>query len=186
MNILQDDDFQRYLEVNGWTVECESPLEIRHEEGSFATLYAAKVLLGELEEQYKEERNVADKTVSADEEYPHQHTFEKLLKLFDAMENYVNTAQEQEYKDKDRTDETDEKMSRDAYALWDTTYSLVFNKNLSTKIKDCLAELNVDLEYYDPDTSYKEDVLAYYEAVKSEVETLTKLIQPNNSKKMRF
>ncbi len=29
------------LHLNGWTIECQSPLEIRHQDGSFATLNAA-------------------------------------------------------------------------------------------------------------------------------------------------
>ena len=32
------------LEKNGWTVECESPFEIRHEDGSFATGQAAIIV----------------------------------------------------------------------------------------------------------------------------------------------
>lgn len=28
---------EKLLEENGWTVECESPLEMRHEDGSLAT-----------------------------------------------------------------------------------------------------------------------------------------------------
>jgi hypothetical protein len=35
----------KFLEEWGWIVECESPLEIRHEDGSFATLNAAKIVL---------------------------------------------------------------------------------------------------------------------------------------------
>lgn len=38
------------LEANGWTVECESPFEIRHEDGSFASGYAASGILKILEE----------------------------------------------------------------------------------------------------------------------------------------
>ena len=33
------------LEENGWVVECHSPLEIRHKDGSFATLNAAKIVI---------------------------------------------------------------------------------------------------------------------------------------------
>jgi len=33
------------LKQNGWTIECESPLEIRHENGSFATLNAAETII---------------------------------------------------------------------------------------------------------------------------------------------
>ena len=35
----------KLLADNGWTVECESPFEIRHEDGSFATLNAAEIVL---------------------------------------------------------------------------------------------------------------------------------------------
>jgi len=33
------------LEDNGWIIECESPFEIRHEDGSFATGQAANIVL---------------------------------------------------------------------------------------------------------------------------------------------
>jgi len=32
----------------GWEIECENPFEIRHEDGSFATLHAAQFILNEL------------------------------------------------------------------------------------------------------------------------------------------
>lgn len=43
------------LERLGWVVECKSPFEIRHTDGSFATLNAAEIVLlaakaGELNE----------------------------------------------------------------------------------------------------------------------------------------
>lgn len=40
-----DPDNIRILADNGWTVECESPFEVRHEDGSFATGGAAEILL---------------------------------------------------------------------------------------------------------------------------------------------
>lgn len=36
------------LESNGWELECISPFEIRHLDGSFATLNAAKTVLNNL------------------------------------------------------------------------------------------------------------------------------------------
>lgn len=36
------------LTKNGWEIECESPFEIRHEDGSFATGQAAQIVLEEL------------------------------------------------------------------------------------------------------------------------------------------
>ena len=38
-------EMEQLLEKEGWTVECESPLEIRHEDGSFATLNAADMVI---------------------------------------------------------------------------------------------------------------------------------------------
>jgi hypothetical protein len=35
----------KLLEENGWTVECQSPLEISHESGAFATLYAVDYII---------------------------------------------------------------------------------------------------------------------------------------------
>lgn len=40
------------LQSNGWTVECESPFEIRHEDGSFATGAAAFLVMHTLEEAF--------------------------------------------------------------------------------------------------------------------------------------
>lgn len=36
---------KQLLESNGWFIECESPLEIRHKDGSFATQNAAKTII---------------------------------------------------------------------------------------------------------------------------------------------
>lgn len=33
------------LKANGWTLECESPLEIRHHDGSFAAGQAARMVI---------------------------------------------------------------------------------------------------------------------------------------------
>lgn len=33
------------LQRNGWTIECESPFEIRHSDGSFATGQAANIIM---------------------------------------------------------------------------------------------------------------------------------------------
>lgn len=43
------------MEKNGWCIECESPFEIRHEDGSFASGYAAKII-----EMYYEEDDAYD------------------------------------------------------------------------------------------------------------------------------
>jgi hypothetical protein len=42
---LSDPKTQALLERNGWEVECESPKEIRHSDGSFATGQAVNYVL---------------------------------------------------------------------------------------------------------------------------------------------
>ena len=54
----------KLLERNGWIIECESPFEIRHEDGSFATMFAAVTVLEELQR----EDNEANKTIKSLEE----------------------------------------------------------------------------------------------------------------------
>lgn len=43
-----DMDKEELLQKNGWVVECESPFEIRHKDGSFASLNAAKMVVEQL------------------------------------------------------------------------------------------------------------------------------------------
>jgi len=40
-----NEEDEKLLEKLGWTVECYTPFEIRHEDGSFATLNAAEIVL---------------------------------------------------------------------------------------------------------------------------------------------
>ncbi len=49
-------------------------------------------------------------------------------------------------------------------------YGLVFNKNCSGAIMSLY-----EFEYYDPDTSYEDDVIAFYFAFKDEMEKLEKV-----------
>ena len=52
------------LEKNGWTVECESPFEIRHDNGSFATMTAANQIFDDLRREDEE----VQKTIKSLEE----------------------------------------------------------------------------------------------------------------------
>lgn len=55
MGILTEEERSR-LEDQGWTLVCESPLEIRHEESdSFASNVAAEMLIQMLLEEDEEE-----------------------------------------------------------------------------------------------------------------------------------
>jgi len=41
------------LEKYGWTVECYSPFEVRHDDGSFASGQAAKMVLDCIQLEYE-------------------------------------------------------------------------------------------------------------------------------------
>lgn len=43
---------------------------------------------------------------------------------------------------------------------WETKYDLIFSDDISNKVHEL-----IHLEYYDPDTSYEEDVLAFANAL---------------------
>jgi len=44
---------EQLLAENGWTLECESPLEIRDDEGSFASGFAARIVLKQLRDDHR-------------------------------------------------------------------------------------------------------------------------------------
>ncbi len=55
-------EINELLEKEGWTIECESPLEIRHEDGAFATMESAKlIILVLIENYYKDSENANTK-----------------------------------------------------------------------------------------------------------------------------
>ncbi len=137
-----DHKLETFLGDLGWTIECESPLEIRHTDGSFATLQAADYLILGLKQDYNFEQ---PKTQNI--------SIKDLIAHSENLINVVNIAN-----------------LEDTYQSWDIAYNLIFSVNGKQKIDQMLDTLNLELDYYDPDTSYKEDVLAYTNA-------LTKFIQ---------
>lgn len=51
--------------------------------------------------------------------------------------------------------------------VWHMTYNLVFSDNCSSLAYDLMKELNISFDYYDPDTTYQEDVEAFAQALNS-------------------
>jgi hypothetical protein len=50
---------------------------------------------------------------------------------------------------------------------WDEKYDLIFCDELSGKCFDIAKKLDNKIEYYDPDTTYEEDVMAFVEAIRA-------------------
>lgn len=51
-------------------------------------------------------------------------------------------------------------------------YDLIFSKSCSGVVKELLSEIGITLSYYDPDTSYMADILAYKNALEEVVNPL--------------
>ncbi len=56
-------------------------------------------------------------------------------------------------------------------ASWETKYDLVFSKELAGRLRDLC-----HIEYYDPDTTYREDVLAFCRAVNEKADDMEKAL----------
>ena len=140
---------EQFLENLGWTVECESPLEIRHTDGSFASKNAADYVIESLKEEhdFNEKTNLFKKSGTR---------IQDLINHTNYLSSIVQVAQ-----------------LEDNYACWEVAYNLVFSDDGSKRIRQMLNELNLSFDYYDPDTSYKEDVLAYTNALSEFTTTLT-------------
>lgn len=48
-------DINKLLETYGWVIECYSPYEVRHEDGSFATGQAASIVTENIREEFLDE-----------------------------------------------------------------------------------------------------------------------------------
>jgi len=66
--------------------------------------------------------------------------------------------------------------------VWHMTYNLVFSDNCSSLAYDLMKELNISFDYYDPDTTYQEDVEAFAQALNSTCRTAAQLFPPLRAK----
>lgn len=127
----------------GWEVECESPLEIRHlETGSFATKLAALYVV----QGIRADEALDTLVVSSPAAEPRAH---ELATLIQRAIDWVSAARK-------LNTEEDRKI----------VYDMVFSAGCSQRIADLRTSLGLSFEYFDPDTSYEDDVTAYVNALK--------------------
>lgn len=55
---------------------------------------------------------------------------------------------------------------------WETKYKLIFSKNISRKFYELIEEINEHFSYYDPDSSYDDDVIAFISAMNEKIEEI--------------
>jgi hypothetical protein len=62
---------------------------------------------------------------------------------------------------------------------WDTAFGLVFSPAISQRVFVLVRELGSALDYYDPDTTYEEDVRAFARALEDKVRQLRPFHRPD-------
>jgi hypothetical protein len=60
----------------------------------------------------------------------------------------------------------------DDHSVWDDTFSRVFSDELRGRVREQFDALHLSFEWYDPDTTYKEDVTYYARDLKDRIEEL--------------
>lgn len=55
---------------------------------------------------------------------------------------------------------------------WETKYKLIFSKNISRKFNELIEEINEHFSYYDPDSNYDDDVIAFMSAMNEKIEEI--------------
>lgn len=67
----------------------------------------------------------------------------------------------------DKAQKSEPSMSEeDQYVMWKTMYDMVFSDNISGRAFEMIQDAGLSMDYYDPDTSYQEDVEAFARALK--------------------
>lgn len=134
------------LEAEGWTLECESPLEIRHEDGSFATGQAARAVIESL--AHREDTGSQAEALA---------TLRRIYVESQAMRRRIQEAT---------------LAGKHMWKEWEILYGNVFEQ-MAPQVKNALKQLAVSFpDYCDPDASYREDVEAWLSAFYSLQEPL--------------
>ena len=145
------------LSIHGWTIECEHPFELRHEDGSFATGQAATLVIQSVTQS----------------RYQKLDSFQRMAQstahLKDLSE-MVDTWVSRVIKAKSTQSEADTEMQ------WQTLYDMVFTDAVNGQVHKLASTLGVSFEWDDPDGSYEDNVLAYNRALKQFIEVLNGFI----------
>jgi len=67
------------------------------------------------------------------------------------------------------------KRIRESDLEWETKYDLIFSNHISVRLRNIAEGLGFEVRYYDPDTSYQADVIAFVDAYSTKAFELSKL-----------
>lgn len=74
-----------------------------------------------------------------------------------------------------------ESVGRTGGDVWQIAYGLVFSEDCSSRAYTQLKDLGIDFDYYDPDSSYEDDIRAFADALNSTCERIA-LFHPDLAK----
>lgn len=158
---MNDNDIKR-IEAQGWVVECESPLEIRHSDGSFATRNAARTIVDSILSEGAEESTLLDHLAARPLGIDESTLLADLLECIKYVARRVSCTQASISAQGD-----DDAGKRDM--AWSETYDQVFSKSCSQRIFSLFDALSMRFEWCDPDASYEDDVLAFHRALEEAI-----------------
>lgn len=163
---VMDDNFKQYIEQQGWEImeEDADSVYLRHNNDSRVYGNAATVVLQQLKTNY----NIAN-GLEVDTLIDQQTTLKKLNICHETIQNYIQAAWDESAVQSKQQD------AGNGYSdeHWKTTFDLVFK--LKTQVVSLLDELGMELDYYDPDSSYQDDVTAFGDALNNKMENINKI-----------
>lgn len=86
----------------------------------------------------------------------HDAAMKELRELNTTTQNLVAAAQKEQASDQE----------------WELVYDAVFSESISDRVRELIKIIGMRLDYYDPDSSYEEDVMEYASALNSFVSRL--------------
>ena len=146
------------LAIHGWTIECEHPQELRHEDGSFATGQAADLVIQSVTQSRYQKLDIFQRMAQS------AGHLQDLSEMVDTWVTRVQMA-------KPTQSEADAEMQ------WQTLYDMVFTDAVNGQVHKLATTLGVSFTWDDPDGSYEDDVLAYNKALKAFVEGIAAIIK---------
>lgn len=133
------------LKAAGWTLECDSPFEVRHRDGSFASGQAARLVMEAVRTESKMLSPCSDES---------RKPLKEVIEQLEATIRCLVGVRE-------------EARKTNTEAAWEIAYALTFSDAGSKSIKTLLTRLNLQFTWDDPDGGYDDDVNSYVDALVS-------------------
>lgn len=152
-----DKKLEARLTLEGWEVECEHPLELRHEDGSFASGQAARLVI-----EYLQESN----------EFSPISTHKK-LKLLQSELCEINELVQRLIQ---RCIEGSKNLSEGDDSLWEAAFGLIFSENIHSRVTSIEADLSISFQWNDLDAGYADDVQSYAQGLQEFVDKVSTLL----------